>query len=79
MPASIPRRVASMSSVHLAGHAADGPGAGAVGMPAVDDAADVDADQVAIGEPTARRWDAVDDLVIDAGADARPGNGGFPP
>jgi hypothetical protein len=53
----------------LARHRSDGPGPSAVGVPAADDAADVDADQVAVGKAAAGRWDAVDDLVVDAGAD----------
>ncbi len=46
-----PRRVDQLAD--LARHVADDPGARAVGMPAVDDAADVDADEVAVGQPAA--------------------------
>ena len=48
-----------------------------VAVPAVDDRAAVDGDQVALAQdPVAR--DAVHDLVVDRGADRRPGSRGSP-
>ena len=53
----------------LARHVADEVAPRAVGVPAVDDAADVDAQHVALGDPALRGRDAVDHFVVDARAD----------
>src|SRR5919108_1764419 len=54
---------------HFARDPSDGPGAGAVGVPPLHDAPDVDAHDVAVQEAAPRRRDAVDHLVVDAHAD----------
>ena len=53
-------------------------GEGRVPVPAVDDGAAVDGDDVALAQHDVRAGDAVHDDLVDRGADRRPGIRGSP-
>ncbi len=61
--------VTSRSFGGLGADLADGVGNGGVGVEAVDDDAAVDGEDVAFGEDALGVGDAVDDLVVDRGAE----------